>query len=420
MTKEIKYIEDCLILIGDKFSWGIPSHWSSNNFEVLSYDILDKTGINISSRTLQRLAQGKIKYSPQYATKNAIAKYIGYKSWEDYLLKKHPSDSFYLKKQPTINSFILKHFWLLQFFIVILLSSFFIFFYPSIKFGLNKSKIVFQTNDQVGTAPHNASFFYDISKINSGNVFLDKNVYAEGEMIPLKKFGHFFNTTFELPDYYAMKIVANGKYMVGLGIHVVTQGWAAVINENLYVNTALFNDSGYLHVDKNNLKSINIETDSNLTVDFRNIRDFGISGDNMSFETRFMNNADIGGYGCYDTKIELINANGRLSFNFVSQGCDKKKLKAKFGDIILAGEFNNLNTFFQDISYWRNLKIITGNKRVGVYLDNVQIYSIIYNENLGDVKGVSISFVGSGAVDYVNFYNSESNLIYSENFDIHL
>jgi hypothetical protein len=94
-------------------------------------------------------------------------------------------------------------------------------------------------------------------------------------------------------------------------------------------------------------------------------------------------------------------------------------LKAEFGDVYLAGEFDNLNTFRQDINYWRVLKIVTGKRRVGVYLDDVQIYSVRYNDPLDDVKGISISFVGSGAVDYVKLFNAQEELVYFDDFVKH-
>lgn len=69
------------------------------------------------------------------------------------------------------------------------------------------------------------------------------------------------------------------------------------------------------------------------------------------------------------------------------------------------------------LKYWRTLKIITKKKRVGVYLDDVQIYSVRYNDPLDDVKGISFSFMGSGAVDYVKLFNNEGELLYHDDFN---
>lgn len=416
MKNELDYIGECLRLIGDKFLWGDISGWTNHNYEVLSEEIRISTGISISSRTIRRLTNKKIKSNPQTATKNALAKYIGFESWEHFVMSKNKNSSIQLNKPSKINAFILQYFWVVMFVILIGLSSFFILFYPSIEITLNKSKVVFQSNDMTGHAPHTASFFYDVSKIRSSNIFIDNNFYDEGEMIPIKKNMHFYNKTFELPDYYAVKIIANGERLSCVGVHVMTEGWETIVNEKLFKNINNVNDLGQLHLDNKTLEGLKINSDSALEIEYRNIKNFGVMGDEMTFETRFMNNDKTGGRGCYESKIEIINTHGRLSFNFIMPGCDEKLLKAEFGDVYLAGEFNNLNTFFQDVSYWRNLKIKTQKKNVGVFLDDVQIYSIHYNDPLDEIKGITFSFNGSGAVDFVKIYNENDDLVYRDEF----
>lgn len=416
MRKGADYLEDCLSQIGEKFSWGPPTEWTNYNFDLLSNEIQKDTGVAISNRTLRRLANRRIKYTPQPATKNALAMYLGHDSWESFLQSKKRPAGKNRNANMAVNTFIFRYFWLILFLIIVGLSSFFVFFYPSIELGLNKSKVVFQSNNATGTAPHSASFFYDVTKIRSSNVYLDHNYYDEGEIIPVKKNMHYYTNTFELPDYYAVKIIAKGERLACVGVHVVTEGWATVINDELRKDLDPVSEDGQLHLSKEDLAGLTVNEDSMVIVDFRNIRDFGIMGDNMTLETRFRNNADLGGAGCYGSKIEVINKHGRLSFNFVTPGCEERLLKAEFGDVFLAGEFNNLNTFIQDISYWRVLKIVSGKRRVGVYLDDVQVYSVRYNDPLDDVKGISISFMGSGAVDYVRLYNEHQELVYNDDF----
>ncbi|MFW5656384.1 MAG: hypothetical protein ACOC0C_02105 [Bacteroidota bacterium] len=418
MKRELDYIEDCLKRMGKQFNWGYFSEWTNHNYDVLSDEIQKTTGIAISSRTLRRLANRRIKYSPQIATKNALAMYLGFQNWEDYLLSKNKNPNN-IRQYSKINAFILQYFWLLLFLVVVGLSSFFVLFYPSIELELNKAKVVFHSNDMKGIAPHTASFFYDVSKIKSSNIFIDNNFYDEGEIIPVKKNMHYYTNTFELPDYYAVKIIANGERLSCVGVHVVTNGWTTIVNNKLCDSLYPLNDSGYLNVPEEQLLTLDINTDNAVKVEYRNIRDFGITGDGMMLETKFINNPPNGSTECQVSKIEIINTHGRLSFSFVAPGCDEKMLKAEFGDVYLAGEFNNLNTFFQDMSYWRHLKIVTGDKRVGVYLDDVQIYSIRYNEPLDDIKGITFSFVGSGAVDYLKLFNENEELVYHDDFDLH-
>lgn len=415
MKRELEYIRDCLNRAGSKFGWGDVSDWTSHNFEALSNDIERVTHIAISSRTLRRLTNNKVQYNPQIATKNALAIYTGYRDWNHFLEENAEKEKVHVSGNQQ-KSVVQRYFLLLLVSIVAVLIIFFVFFYPSVELELNKSRVVFYSNDMKGTAPHKASFFYDVSKIKSSNIFIDKNFYDHGELIPVKKNMHFFNLNFDLPDYYAVKVIANGERLSCVGVHVLTNSWQAIVNNKLILNLTLSNDSGIMHIPSEELQKLNINTDSIVRMGFRDIRDFGITGDDMTFETRFRNSAAEAGPGCFDSKIELINTHGRLSFNFIMPGCDEEMLEAEFGDIYLTGAFNDLNIFYQDVSYWRVLKIVTKKKRVGVYLDDVQIYSIRYNDPLDDVKGIAFNFVGSGAVDYVKLYNEDMELVYNEDF----
>jgi len=416
---ESDYLEICIAQIEKRINRGKLNELSGHSFEQLSEDIYEITGIKLSGRTLRRLANGKIN-RPQVATKNALTKYLGYKNWEDFIQNKpqddQPSENKKTapKKRLTASKPVQKYVLIATSLLVVLLITSFLFFYPSLELELNKSKVVLQSNDIQGTPPHKASFFYDVSKIRSSNIFIDNDFYDEGELIPVKKNMHFYDKIFELPGYYAVKIIANGERLTCVGVHVISNDWSVIVNDQLYdsINPVSNNQ---LHLTSEQLHTLAIDTTNSFELNFRNIRDFDVTGDELIFETRFKND-DKRVSNCNSAKIEIINVHGRLAFNFVSPGCDESMLKANFGDIALSGEFNNLNTFRQDISYWRVLKIATSKKRVHVYLDDVQIYSVIYNDVLDQVKGLSFSFNGLGKVDYVKLFNKQNGLIYSEDF----
>lgn len=418
-----KYMDKCLQEIEGMVQWGRLSEWTGHNFDQLSEEISEKTGIKLSGRTLRRLVNKKIS-NPQIATKNALTKFLGYKNWEDFVVQ-HSNGNGKMtilqqqqKQYSRFTRFVVQYFWAILLVVVLTLSSFFILFYPSIELELNKSRVEFRSNNLLGKAPHTATFFYDVSKIKTSNIFVDNNYYDNSDMIPLKKNMHFYSNTFELPDYYAVKIIANGERMACVRVHVVTDGWEYVAGGNHFKELPRDSTNDWLYINPGTLKDNSIIGDSVYYIEYRNIRDFEATGDQMTFETRFKNNANLGGIGCYDSKIEVINLHGRLSFNFLEPGCDQKRLRAEFGDIALSGEFNNLNTFFQDVSYWRVLKIVTKKKNVSVFLDDVQIYSVKYNDPLDQVKGLAFRFKGAGAVDYVKLFNENDELVYEDNFNL--
>ncbi len=422
MVKESKYIKRCASLIEKKLNWGSYNTWTNHNYDLLSDQISEMTGISISPRTLRRIFSNKMGYNPQNATKDALARYMDYANWEDFCAnnKRNGSEQSAMESEPKPNYYkrivTNPYLWGIISLLLVFIIIFIIVFYPSVETEMNKRRVEFSSNNTIGRAPHTASFYYDVSRVTSSNIFIDNNYYDNGELIPVKKNMNHYSKVFELPDYYAVKIIANGERMKCVGVHVVTDGWETIINHQLEPTLDPVNE-GLLHVDPSVLAARNITDTGNFVTEYRNIKDFGIMGDNLTLEVKFKNNTRTGGKPCFDSRFEVINLHGRLAFNFVDPNCDNKQLTASFGEVSLNSDFNNLNTFLQDVSYWRILEIKTQNKRVGVYLDKVQVYSIIYKDPLDDVKGLAISFRGSGAVDYVKMYNEEGELVYNDEFE---
>ena len=77
------YINIIIRKIEKKLNWKKVSLWTDNEFKKLSLLILEETSISISPQTLKRLF-GKVKYKDDYttqpATKDALARFLGYQT----------------------------------------------------------------------------------------------------------------------------------------------------------------------------------------------------------------------------------------------------------------------------------------------------------------------------------------------------
>ncbi len=82
------YLNKCLQHLQEKLLWGVSKSWTNKEFEKLSEQIFDASRIHISVVTLKRLfgraKTYKKEYNPQLETKNALAIFLGYKSWQEY------------------------------------------------------------------------------------------------------------------------------------------------------------------------------------------------------------------------------------------------------------------------------------------------------------------------------------------------
>ncbi len=422
LMQESEFLKKCLDLIEDKVPWGPRKEWTTYNFSRLSQNVKEASGITLSTRTLRRLCNNYKSYKPQTATKNAMAIYLGYQDWED--LKSDFSDSgssslirrrSYRKSFKSFMADAIKSIW---FYVVLILAALLIIivlYYPELMLKLNSSRVEFTSNYEIGTAPQRVTFFYDVSRVNSSNIFINENFYDDGNIIPVNKNRHYFTSDFELPDHYSVKIMAKGERLSCIRIHVISNGWEGVINDQYVGRLDHSYSPGMMTYPTDTVAKYVTGGVDNL-LEFRNIREFGILADNMTLETEIRNLPDSSFSECLESTVQLINLHGRVGFDFVKTGCPNSMLQAEFGDVLLNGEFQDLDAFYQDFSEWRKVTISIHDKRIYVSLEDREIYSVKYSDPLDEVKGIAYKFRGLGEVNYVKLYNGEGTLVYEDNF----
>src|SRR5688572_20850844 len=85
ITEEKDLLEISRTGIERSLGWGSSGNWTNQDFEELSERIFDKTQVKLSVSTLKRI-WGKVKYdsSPNTATLNALAVFLGYENWKSF------------------------------------------------------------------------------------------------------------------------------------------------------------------------------------------------------------------------------------------------------------------------------------------------------------------------------------------------
>ena len=153
-----------------------------------------------------------------------------------------------------------------------------------------------------------------------------------------------------------------------------------------------------------------------------------VDGDNFTIVARIKNPSSEGGISCYDPSISVMGENGnRAMVTFMSEGCT---YYAAIGaaDWFQSGgswncnsenstcEYADLSALGRDFSNWKVIKMKVKDKKVSVYYENEEIYTMTYKGSVGKLVGISIFFKGSGSIDWVKIYNNEGVLVYSEDF----
>lgn len=447
---ESPYIKYCLKKVEEKLGWGDAAQWTDSDFRNLSNIIDTSSGIRVSSHTLKRL-YGKIKYSskynPQIATKEALAKYLGFDSWNDFKIES--------EKEIAANNVILNHFLQtdrgpslkLKHTPYLIISGLIIIIIAAIVIlNARKPNVLgpyrFQVQNPVGKAPHTATFDYDISRLGSDKVLIDFDHFTNNGVYlttDLNQDSGRLSRCFHFPGKYDVKLFADDQVIHKIPVLVESDNWFFYAIEPYAVWDLIpdvikptvtkrhriikfdnilygdFIDEGYMHIPRPNIVKIEGLT-SNFKTHYILTRYFNVPLDSCIFEIRFRNEQFGDGIQCNEASFELIGMHGSVSFQIVEPGCLNYAF-FRIGKIFKFGENENLEAFEMEYSEFRTLKVEVNSNRVALYREGEEFYSINYNNPMGELVGIHLTSKGTPHYDWIKIHNLNGNKVYDENFD---
>jgi len=303
--KEREHINLCLKEINQKLNWKEYKLWTNSDYVNLSLKISEETGIAISPHTLKRLCGKlayKFDYNPQSASKNALAKFAGYRDWDDFLSKhkdaeNEKQDSF--KPVKKRNRTIIY----LAALVILLITGILLFRVVNMNgksFSLRKTDFIFTVLDSAGIVPHSVKVIYDISQVKSDDVFVDFNFTHPvlGPMI--KKLDRSHNQlifTYQIPGIYRINLIHKGKVLASKKAIALTKEWVSYFipesNINhLWMDNIVGSDTGSrqnINFSRQFLKSQGFDTNKIFDLQHRTMMDFGVDGDNFRFRIMYRN-----------------------------------------------------------------------------------------------------------------------------------
>lgn len=100
-------INKCLGLVEEKLGYSPGAQWTHRDFESLSEQIQVKTGTLLSVSTLKRVWNSRFKSLPQKATLDALAQFIDYKDWFDFVASPVTKKHKYTRRYVTLTGIAL-------------------------------------------------------------------------------------------------------------------------------------------------------------------------------------------------------------------------------------------------------------------------------------------------------------------------
>jgi hypothetical protein len=130
-----------------------------------------------------------------------------------------------------------------------------------------------------------------------------------------------------------------------------------------------------------------------------------VYGDSTRLEVRLRNPADtIGSVSSYDVSLWLIGSKDSALVTF--NGTDPQFTILRVGNNQISNS-EALVYLFQD---WTTLSLEAKDKHINVYKNGAPVLSFKYRrEKLGKLRQIHIDFKGSGQVDWVKMYNSNTD-----------
>lgn len=444
-----KYLSTCKQLIEQLLGWGESARWNNEDFENLSDEIEEKTQVRLSVSTLKRI-WGRVKYdsSPTAATLNALAKFIGYENWRQFLQKNKmeqaveeaviitPTPVTAVITQPFVKPVEVvapisqstsqpKKLWNVRRVLVasalgaaIILSLSLITILRAKKANVNKNAVaVFESKKTSDDLPNSVVFNYNASGFHSDSVYIQQSWDASRrQKIPGD--GRQVTSIYYYPGYFISKLVVDGEIKKETPVYIQTKGWKGIIKQApvpVYLTNSDCKTAGGMGITTPTLTGkINTPVFNNVWTEFVNMRPFEADSTDFTFETTLRNTATVEQALCRNINILLLSKGGAIILPLCDKGCISN-IGVLMGMDYIDGKTHDLSGFGCDMRQWQHLALTVKNGRFIVTLNNNEVFNIAQPKPINGIVGIRYEFEGTGEVKDVKLA-SRGKEVYGEKF----
>jgi hypothetical protein len=431
--RELDELRCWVEVVRKRNQWPHFSEWTNHQFQILSDEISEKTGIKIDRNTIRKIIESvneEKPYSPHISTKDALAFYIGKKNWLHFKKTLLNSDS--KSKRPL---------WLLLTAVVVLcaITAFFI-----IRNVEANKQFDFSVVNPEGVLPHTIVCNYDIVNLKTDNIYIDYgqiNPDGNYSLLKLNKNSSINKFCFHYPGDYKIRLFIDDEVVASEKVWVNSNGWfvyaidaASYISRNklpelivgagspflqyIPFNTILetqTTDEGYFHIPEEKIMSIKGQT-INYHLHLKNFRNFGVDMRNANFDIRFKDSAFGEGVNCSEVAFYLHCEKGQIGFKFAQKGCERYTHQ-RIGEKFIAGNEADLDYLILDYKQFRTISIKGTPDEIVLLLDDKVLKVFNDQQQFGEIRGMHFWFKGAPDIDFVRLFNEDGVAVFSEEFD---
>jgi hypothetical protein len=431
-NKEDFYIRQCMELIEARWQRGPSTEWKSYDFEKLSDEIFEVTGISLSISTLKRLF-GKVTYHnlPTVSTLNTLARFVGFEDWTAFKRREMISAAKGVSPMikgsaKTIQTAVLPEeavtfgfrspvapkkkflWWPLLILPLAALAYLFVSSAKPPKRGpVNPSAFSFSSNKVLTEGvPNSVVFHYDATAAPSDSVFIVQDWDIRRRTL-VSRNGHAHSAIYYYPGYFNAKLIVDTQIVKSRGLMIASGGWLAMADGD---------PSPFYFKKEDYLREEGVVADSALLVKnhlpiyprapwirISYIKDMGpLPDDHFGFETTLRTLYNSGAGACPRVEVLILCKDDVFIFPLTSPACIGDLSLYVLGREITSREAD-LSGFGSDLSQWTRFKIETVAKHMQISINNRPVYTLDFPDPPSDIVGVQYRFLGGGSVKDTRF-----------------
>lgn len=410
MNREL--LKYCLRKIEEKLGWVSNDLWQNQDFDLLSNQIFEETGVKLSITTLKRV-WGKVSYAsePSISTLNTLAKFIGYKNWSDLKNGNQFTSQPRKRSAKTIRIRPLAIAGALSLIIVAIVS------FSQRPKKIDLSQVKFGAEPVTLGLPNSVVFTYDFgdNEVEYATIQQSWNERLTFEIDPNKEAA---TGIYYYPGYFKAKLLANNQILKEQDLHIRTDGWMATINrENRprYLYHHELETTKSLRLKDEVLEQLlNDDIESANLLTFHFFDDFEItSSREFVFETRFRNTYKKSNGICQRIQVLVHGQNGVFLTPFSIPGCTSDLSLITSGESY-SGKENDLSAFGIEASQWTDFRLEASDGLASYFVNEELILTKAFETDLGDIVGFKFRFEGAGELDFAKLSNTTKTIFFED------
>jgi hypothetical protein len=420
MTEQ-EIVKNSLVEICNKLGYQTES-MTQRNYEHLSQEIEDKTGILISISTIKRLLNGDFARLPQTATLNAISSYLGFKNWQEYKMNRIgisvsdpkmpdnvPADfhipytlteSIDLRKSSRGKKFK----WMIYILPLLVILAF-------IKI---KSRPVFNADQANFTVqrttsndiPNTVVFNYDIDQVVADSFFIQQS-WDKNRRVRISRNTHTLTDIYYEPGYHIAKLYANDSIIRTIEISIPSDRWFCYAYDlkpgspQVEIKAAGYIHDGHLGFDAGDLIRNQIRTGAE-PIYFQTYfpSEIKISSDSFIYHAK-VRMQEVKPLQCPFIVCEIFGQKGSIYFMSDTKGC-AHHAAVHLGTKHIPGTKADLSALCGDPFQWSEYDIRVNHENLMIYRNGVKVFSSNEKIDMGFITGIGFLSNGIAETDEVS------------------